>query len=90
MNAWTPPEYDTSRSRELDQLLRENPQNTGGRPRSRARDNQIRDQHQRRIAYLRRGGRHAEAEAEADVYAAREARDERERILASQIERQRL
>jgi hypothetical protein len=91
MNAWTPPEPDTRRARELDELIRQNPA-TGGRPKQRtaAGDLQRQNQHGRRIAYLRRGGRHAEADIEAHIYAAREANDERERILASQIERQRL
>jgi len=89
MNAWTEPDLDTSRVRELDQLLRANPENVGGRrPKSAAGEIQRQNYHRRRIAYLRRGGRHAEADAEADVYAAREAYDERERILASQIGRQ--
>lgn len=90
MNAWNAPEPGTRRARELDELIRQSPA-IGGRPKRRTPAGEIQheNQHQRRIAYLRRGGRHGEADIEAAVYAAREDRDQRERILASQIERQR-
>lgn len=87
MNAWTPYEPDTRRARELDELLRKNPENVGGR--APMPDRTMRTNHRRRIAYLRRCGRYAEADAEAKIYAERWASDERERILASQIERER-
>jgi hypothetical protein len=75
MNAWKPYEPDTSRARELDRILRDHPQQATRTPRDpqAARRQNILTQHRRRIAYLRRGGRHEEADAEEKAYEEREA-----------------
>ena len=65
MNAWTPPAFDDGRTRELDQLIREQqPTSRGGRPPVAREGERRQTQFRRRITYLRRGGRHAEADAE--------------------------
>jgi len=82
MNAWNPPTFDAGRrrARELDELLKL-PNCPPGR--AQVARSQRQSQHERRIAYLRRGGRYDEATAEIAAHAAREAFTESQARIAA-------